>query len=131
MKKLLLVLLFVTLPVTAAERPEWYPDFFQMVGKVTTIDLSQRILILGDTELRLADNVKAHSMTSRFYPIDRVKQGEGVGLGFKDDGPSPLVTDIWILGSRPEDLLKTPGEEVKEPEPKKEEKPRFGGTINR
>lgn len=93
----LLMLLSLSLSVSAATLPAYYPETFQMHGTVDRIDIKRGEIVINDMFWSLSMNVKVHSLTTEFSSIQTLRLGMNIGFSMNTVNGKNQVAEIWIL----------------------------------
>jgi len=94
---LLLIFLMLGFASTAlADRlPHYYPDMFDSVGTVDSMDARGKSMVIGDVLFRVLPETKVHGLRSQNVSMGWVKPGTRIGFSFQ----GAYVTEVWVLPS--------------------------------
>jgi len=108
------VLLFsLVTTLQAAERPEWYPDSFQLTDVYQGIEKGNRF-IAGDNYFRMSPTMKVSTPDSKAVELSDITLNSKVGLKFIRIGNKALLDHVWLLSREisqsyvPENIFQLP-----------------------
>ncbi len=85
-------LLFISVMVSAAGYPYWYPKAYNSVGVITYINLEKREIVLSDAKFGFSERVQVLTRKSETNPLSILKIGDQVGVGLGE-----VVRDTTIV----------------------------------
>lgn len=96
MKKYHSILLagLISLPLWAADLPNYYPGIFSVMGTLDRISPNSNTVVIEDQELRLQGRVLVHTQDTRYGTLNMLRNGMHVGVNPDRHGN---VREIWVL----------------------------------
>ncbi|MCW8908721.1 MAG: hypothetical protein OQL28_15895 [Sedimenticola sp.] len=73
--------------------PHYYPDRFDSVGTVDSMDARGNSLVVGDVLFRISPKIKVHGLRSQNVTMGWVKPGTRIGFSIQ----GVYLTEVWVL----------------------------------
>ncbi len=92
-----IVLMLLSLSVSASTLPGYYPDKFPATGTINRIDIKRGEIVLNDSLLKISNNAKVHNLNTEFSTVQTLRSRMNIGFSVTSINGKPLVTEIWVL----------------------------------
>ncbi len=91
------VLMLLSLSVSASTLPEYYPDEFPATGTIDRIDIKRGEIGINDSLFKISNNVKVHNLNTEFSTVQTLRARMKIGFLVISINGKPLVSEIWVL----------------------------------
>ncbi|VAW89071.1 hypothetical protein MNBD_GAMMA17-2183 [hydrothermal vent metagenome] len=92
-----IVLMLLSLSVSASTLPEYYPDKFPATGTIDRIDIKRGEIGINDSLLKISNNAKVRNLNTEFSTVQTLRARMKIGFLVISINGKPLVTEIWVL----------------------------------
>lgn len=87
--------LLIAAPTLAQKLPEYYPEQYEIIGKLNGINSQAGYIVILDMSLPIHPAVRVYTTGSRFETLGYLRPGMTVGVS-RESRHEP-VADIWVL----------------------------------
>lgn len=90
--------MIASLPVLAANLPDYYPEQFDRWGVIDQLDLGNLVIVVNDQNIHVARNLQVHTLNTRFATGQSLQPGMKIGFGTSGSRAlSGAVSEVWVL----------------------------------
>jgi hypothetical protein len=94
----LFLLLILALPAVAARLPHYYPEEFNAVGIVESVDKANGIIVTNGKSFPVSRDALIHSLREQYTTLDAIRAGAKIAFRLERIGENQyMLIEIWLL----------------------------------
>lgn len=93
----LLFMLGLPFSIMASQLPSYYPNQFDNVGTIQSINISTGAIEVRDKKLQLSSSVKVNSLATRHATKSNLNSGMNIGFSLSNEAGVKTISEVWIL----------------------------------